>query len=259
MSRRRNLNTGSSNALDRFLIYRETAINQLHQMQAQEQQEQQQEQEQALAQEQVLETEEVPVLEAVEAVEAVEAFDAFEAAEDTIPCEICNEILPMSQYIDHIQRDHPDNNDLSYIMNNLNIIDEIGRLLNQAIGTNNTNNNTNPTIETIDWRRIYPSVMVNFQDTSNMSYEELSELGDRIGHVTKGYKTEEEKTGRYKQVFCDKVGFCTICQDNFESIKEDIVQIDCSHSFCKPCISEWFNRSKRCPVCSNDPTDVVID
>jgi hypothetical protein len=39
---------------------------------------------------------------------------------------------------------------------------------------------------------------------------------------------------------------CPIC---LESIVDPVTLVICHHSFCYPCISQWFRRQARCPVC----------
>jgi len=38
---------------------------------------------------------------------------------------------------------------------------------------------------------------------------------------------------------------CSICQE----LMLCAMTIECSHSFCSPCISNWLERKKQCPVC----------
>ncbi|KAI8420691.1 hypothetical protein MSG28_007920 [Choristoneura fumiferana] len=38
---------------------------------------------------------------------------------------------------------------------------------------------------------------------------------------------------------------CSICHDDFKTP----VRLSCSHIFCEPCISEWFDREHTCPLC----------
>lgn len=38
---------------------------------------------------------------------------------------------------------------------------------------------------------------------------------------------------------------CPICTDKIK----DIIELECSHSFCRECIREWFKQKHTCPVC----------
>lgn len=41
-----------------------------------------------------------------------------------------------------------------------------------------------------------------------------------------------------------KIGECGVCYD----IKS-LIKMNCSHSFCNDCISEWIKKSNTCPMC----------
>lgn len=47
-------------------------------------------------------------------------------------------------------------------------------------------------------------------------------------------------------------GTCAICQDTIGTHEEASSLRNCSHHFHTSCITEWFSRSVRCPVCRND-------
>ena len=68
-------------------------------------------------------------------------------------------------------------------------------------------------------------------------------------------KTQCELNKLKKQLFSDnvekkrtyvkgKIGECGVCYD----IKS-LIKMNCSHSFCSDCISEWIKKSNTCPMC----------
>ncbi|KAE8124883.1 hypothetical protein FH972_019728 [Carpinus fangiana] len=96
-------------------------------------------------------------------------------------------------------------------------------------------------------------------DVDNMTYEELLELGERIGYVSTGLK--EEEIGRClrkiklslindlsahlsKQV--DRK--CSICQEEYEA-DDEMGKLDCGHGYHIQCIQQWLGQKKCCPVC----------
>ncbi|XP_031254161.1 E3 ubiquitin-protein ligase MBR1 [Pistacia vera] len=96
-------------------------------------------------------------------------------------------------------------------------------------------------------------------DVDNMSYEELLELGERIGYVNTGLK--EDEMGRclrklknsvandlssYLSIHVDKK--CTICQEEYEE-DDEMGKLDCGHSFHIQCIKQWLAQKNACPVC----------
>lgn len=96
-------------------------------------------------------------------------------------------------------------------------------------------------------------------DVDNMTYEELLELGDRIGYVNTGLKEDEigqclRKTKNLIKndlasrlsVHVDKK--CTICQEEYEA-DDEMGKLDCGHSFHTQCIKQWLGQKNACPVC----------
>ena len=90
-------------------------------------------------------------------------------------------------------------------------------------------------------------------DVDNMTYEQLMELGENAGKVSKGLKKlqiDEIMTmtwieGRTKQ------DTCTICMDRFK-LGSKYKRLKCDHEYHSDCVSEWLQQSKQCPVCSRD-------
>ena len=41
---------------------------------------------------------------------------------------------------------------------------------------------------------------------------------------------------------------CSICY----TTREDKINLDCNHSFCKKCLSKWFSKSNTCPNCRKE-------
>ncbi|CAK94907.1 unnamed protein product (macronuclear) [Paramecium tetraurelia] len=93
--------------------------------------------------------------------------------------------------------------------------------------------------------------MQNNVDLDEMSYEQLQELQEKMGFVSRGLMENQisillkQCTIRNQAVDC-----CTICLE--ESGNPVEIQLECSHVFHKECISEWLSREKHCPVCKRD-------
>ncbi|KAH7549361.1 hypothetical protein JRO89_XS13G0019800 [Xanthoceras sorbifolium] len=96
-------------------------------------------------------------------------------------------------------------------------------------------------------------------DVDNMTYEELLDLGDRIGYVSTGLKEDEigrclRKTknsikhdlSSHLSIHVDKK--CTICQEEYEA-DDEMGKLDCGHSFHIQCIKQWLTQKNACPVC----------
>uniref|UniRef100_A0A0E0JMR0 RING-type E3 ubiquitin transferase n=1 Tax=Oryza punctata TaxID=4537 RepID=A0A0E0JMR0_ORYPU len=100
-------------------------------------------------------------------------------------------------------------------------------------------------------------------DVDNMTYEELLELGDKIGYVNTGLREDEivrnlrkvkhpafDSSFRYSTELEKK---CSICQEEFEA-NEEMGRLDCGHSYHVYCIKQWLSQKNVCPVCKTAVT-----
>ncbi|KAL0906798.1 hypothetical protein M5K25_025320 [Dendrobium thyrsiflorum] len=93
-------------------------------------------------------------------------------------------------------------------------------------------------------------------DVDNMTYEELLELGDKIGHVSTGLREEEiaciikkvKHTIFYRHFFSEMERKCSICQEEFE-MNVEVGKLGCGHSYHPCCIKKWLLQKNACPVC----------
>ncbi len=61
--------------------------------------------------------------------------------------------------------------------------------------------------------------------------------------------TAEERAVCVADVIFTESADCAICLQAHET---HAVQLRCGHSFCRPCIAEWLERARTCPVCRKD-------
>ncbi|KDP35178.1 hypothetical protein JCGZ_10712 [Jatropha curcas] len=100
-------------------------------------------------------------------------------------------------------------------------------------------------------------------DIDDMSYEQLLELGDRIGYVSTGLKDDEigrcvrkiklsiiNELSSQLPLIPDKK--CSICQEDYE-LDDELGKLDCGHGFHIQCIKQWLAQKKMCPVCKTEP------
>ncbi|CAL4948011.1 unnamed protein product [Urochloa decumbens] len=99
-------------------------------------------------------------------------------------------------------------------------------------------------------------------DVDNMTYEELVELGDKIGYVNTGLREDEitHSIRRVKHPSFSSFRFatelerkCSICQEEFEA-NEEMGRLDCGHSYHVYCIKQWLSQKNTCPVCKTAVT-----
>nr|CCD14357.1 unnamed protein product [Trypanosoma congolense IL3000] len=93
------------------------------------------------------------------------------------------------------------------------------------------------------------------QDIDEMTYEQLLELQERIGFVSKGM-TPEQISQCTVEVPVPTEGGCAVCQcDWVETVDaaETTVELKaCRHIFHRGCIDTWLSKSKNCPVCKQE-------
>uniref|UniRef100_A0A7N1A3A0 RING-type E3 ubiquitin transferase n=2 Tax=Kalanchoe fedtschenkoi TaxID=63787 RepID=A0A7N1A3A0_KALFE len=90
-------------------------------------------------------------------------------------------------------------------------------------------------------------------DVDNMSYEELLELGERIGDVKTGLSEETImkclKHNKYTSVMKpNKPEPCSICQEEYGE-GEDLGTLECGHEYHTNCIKQWLVLKNSCPIC----------
>ncbi|KAI9113727.1 hypothetical protein K1719_014978 [Acacia pycnantha] len=96
-------------------------------------------------------------------------------------------------------------------------------------------------------------------DIDNMSYEQLLELGERIGDVNTGLK--EDEIGRYIRKFkLSKFNEtskrqvdnkCSICQEEYEA-DDEVGRLSCKHDYHFQCLRQWLAQKNCCPVCKQE-------
>ncbi|XP_022850049.1 probable E3 ubiquitin-protein ligase RHG1A [Olea europaea var. sylvestris] len=96
-------------------------------------------------------------------------------------------------------------------------------------------------------------------DVDSMSYEELLELGERIGYVSTGLREEEitHCLRRTKLGILDNFSShfptelekkCSICQEDYEA-DDEMGKLNCGHFYHTNCIKEWLVQKNICPIC----------
>ena len=119
------------------------------------------------------------------------------------------------------------------------------------IGPNNRNINRNinryPNERTNQYREHNSMAMSRID---SMSYEELLELENKMGSVSKGLK-QSQIDQLLSEVFTESKNesdqSCIICQNDFQ--KGNIIRrLACNHIFHKDCIDSWLLNNKTCPI-----------
>jgi len=98
--------------------------------------------------------------------------------------------------------------------------------------------------------KIEPIVSSNI-DTDSMSYEQLLELGERIGTVSKGLSVQDLSklpVHTFTTASLKDTKECSICQEQFMRA-ERLKTLPCFHIFHEQCIDQWLKSKCSCPIC----------
>jgi hypothetical protein len=98
-------------------------------------------------------------------------------------------------------------------------------------------------------RAIQESLMEN-PNPDVMNYEQLQELQDKIGVVSKGFSDYEISKIPCKMNTSTKED-CSICLEKIK-IAEKIKTLSCGHEFHKDCIDQCMKTTKKCPCCMSE-------
>ena len=103
-------------------------------------------------------------------------------------------------------------------------------------------------------RAIEESRRANRDDPDNMTYEQLLELGDRMGKVSKGFTKEQINKIPSKgwRPGVTKQTSCSICFEDFTIQNRIKLLSECGHEYHDSCINKWLENEKRCPVCNKN-------
>jgi len=163
----------------------------------------------------------------------VQANIAFE--DPTIQCEICQESIPFSQYLQHSQQHM--NAFIPFPLNGImQLFDPSGA---PTLVIQNNNN-----------RLMVFMLNGNFAQNMELDPEEAEDMitGLNVEEVTKSFADDEQLA------FFDEDGnaeLCPICyKERSEIGKENLVQTNiCKHIFCRVCIEHWLQNHNQCPSC----------
>jgi hypothetical protein len=93
-------------------------------------------------------------------------------------------------------------------------------------------------------------------DIDNMSYEELLDLGERIGSVNTGLSDSAISscllaTMYYPSYQTEEQRKCAICLEEYKE-KEELGEVKgCGHDYHGRCIKKWLSMKNSCPICKS--------
>ena len=77
--------------------------------------------------------------------------------------------------------------------------------------------------------------------------------------ITKVDKTQLESIPFYRSLLLQNKKMedtCPICRDSFV-VGGSVTRLPCDHYFCAPCVAQWLDMSRTCPVCRLELSDVA--
>lgn len=83
-----------------------------------------------------------------------------------------------------------------------------------------------------------------------MNYEQLQELEEKIGIVSKGF-TDKEISKIPSRMNTSTKEDCSVCLEKIK-IAESIKALSCGHEFHKECIDQCLKTTKKCPCCMHE-------
>lgn len=159
-----------------------------------------------------------------------------------IPCELCNNLINIDSYNEHVNRHENYYNDIESLI-------RFSQRSNRGRGRGRGR------------RRIPSGILRNFirdnlyqlMDDNINSYEYNLDLCDAMGNVEIGISDIELVSDQKFLVDELESATCPICIEMLVDQKEKKIQLrklKCNHIFCHKCINKWLSTSKKCPVCN---------
>jgi E3 ubiquitin-protein ligase BIG BROTHER-like protein len=94
-----------------------------------------------------------------------------------------------------------------------------------------------------------------YPDPDKMTYEQLLELEENVGSVSKGLTKNQIK--KIPKIMYNKNRFgkddnkCVVCQYEFKN-GEEVTKLSCGHLFHSDCVDTWLSKNKVCPMCHKE-------
>ena len=110
------------------------------------------------------------------------------------------------------------------------------------------NDNDNSKLEQDIIEQLYP-------DPDKMTYEQLLELEEKVGNVSKGLN--KKQINKIPRFIYNKIRYknienkCVVCQYEYKN-GENLTKLPCGHIFHSDCVDTWLSGNKICPMCHKE-------
>ena len=90
-------------------------------------------------------------------------------------------------------------------------------------------------------------------DVDNMSYEQLLEMSDNAGKVSRGLAKGQIDAIKAFMWIEGRTEYdsCTICMERYVNGTK-CKRLPCKHDYHAECVNKWLETAKKCPVCSKE-------
>ena len=92
---------------------------------------------------------------------------------------------------------------------------------------------------------------VEIQRLSDLFEQRTSTINELRLRSSGRYRLSEDRISKFKSFESSENEAemqCVVCLNEF-GIGRSLIQLDCEHCFCAPCIRKWFEKDNSCPVC----------
>lgn len=206
---------------------------------------------------------------------------------DLLPCEICNEYIPVNEYNDHAvrclrlsriagfllrqqylanlpegQEEDDEDDEAESEEHHSRDIASISRYFTQNAQISRASLNSflndhfhgagSPPTRPVLWFTITTTRSQAGSSSSSQSVpRSLGLTEEQMNEVSYSSLDKEE-------LVIEKEDICPICQENLGEVidkEQKVCILACSHLFCDSCIKKWLNKHKKCPMCMVDLED----
>ena len=93
---------------------------------------------------------------------------------------------------------------------------------------------------------------INEVEPLTNSYDELSQISDRVGIVSVGIDNIDDVS---TPIISSKSEICPICIQEENNLRLTL----CNHTFCDLCLQKWLKDNNKCPICMQNLLDLLND
>ena len=167
-----------------------------------------------------------------------------EESPPSIPCEICSQLIPYDEYINHLE----------ICQHRTSVLNILNPMLNTFL-----QNHTASIQFDFGSNDIFNGGGSNFRAVSleNLldSYEMNNIMSEFLGSVASGWTDIEGAISNVpREDVVDSNLRCPVCLESLVNIDSNVAvsKTVCDHYFCRPCITKWLQENRCCPLCNRD-------